>query len=53
MAQVPTLHMLCGKVAADKSTLSAQLAQAPARIVVAQDHWMAKLYPEELRTVAD
>jgi predicted kinase len=50
---VPTLHMLCGKVAAGKSTLAARLAEAPATIVIAQDPWMAALYPEELRSIGD
>jgi predicted kinase len=50
---VPTLHMLCGKVAAGKSTLAARLAEAPSTIVVAQDPWMAALYPDELRSIAD
>jgi predicted kinase len=54
MPQVtPVLHMLCGKVASGKSTLSAELARGPSTIVVAQDQWMAKLYPNELKTVAD
>jgi predicted kinase len=48
----PTLHMLCGKVAAGKSTLCAKLASSGA-IVIAQDHWMSNLYKEELQTVAD
>lgn len=50
---VPTLHMLCGKVAAGKSTLAARLAEAPSTILIAQDPWMAALYPEELRSIAD
>ncbi len=50
---VPTLHMLCGKVAAGKSTLSARLGEAPATVVIVQDHWMKQLYPTELRSVAD
>jgi predicted kinase len=54
MPQVtPVLHMLCGKVASGKSTLSAELARAPSTILVAQDHWMARLYPDEVKTVAD
>jgi predicted kinase len=51
--QTPTLHMLCGKIAAGKSTLSARLGAAPSTIVIAQDEWMARLWPDELRTVAD
>lgn len=50
---VPTFHMLCCKVAAAKSTLAARLAEAPSTVVVAQDPWMAALYPEELRLIAD
>jgi predicted kinase len=49
----PVLHTLCGKVASGKSTLCAELARGPSTIVVAQDHWMAKLYPEELKSIAD
>jgi predicted kinase len=45
--------MVCGKVASGKSTLCAELAQGPATIVVAQDHWMARLYPNEIKTVPD
>jgi predicted kinase len=44
--------MLCGKVAAGKSTLCARLA-TPRSIVIAQDHWMSNLYKEELQSVAD
>ena len=45
--------MLCGKIAAGKSTLCGRLAAEPATIVIAQDHWMSRLYPEELKTVDD
>jgi predicted kinase len=48
----PTLYMLCGKVAAGKSTLCADLAR-PGAIVIAQDHWMSRLYREEMQTVED
>jgi len=49
---MPVLHMLCGKAAAGKSTLCERLV-TPRTIVIAQDHWMSKLYPDELQTVAD
>ena len=48
----PTLHLVCGKIAAGKSTLCAGLASA-GPILIAQDHWMSRLYKEELSTVAD
>ena len=47
-----TLHLLCGKVAAGKSTLARTLAGDGA-LLVAQDPWMAQLYPAELRTIED
>jgi len=52
-AHKPTLHMLCGKIAAGKSTLARRLAAAPATVLVSQDHWMTHLYKEELQSVAD
>jgi predicted kinase len=45
--------MLCGKIAAGKSTLARQLAEAPATVLVSQDHWLSHLYKDELQTVAD
>jgi predicted kinase len=48
----PTLHLLCGKVAAGKSTLARTLAEDGA-LLIAQDPWMARLYPTELRTIDD
>jgi predicted kinase len=52
-APPPTLHMLCGKIAAGKSTLAQRLAAAPHTILISEDRWMAALFKDELRTVAD
>lgn len=49
----PVLHMVCGKIAAGKSTLTAQLAAAPATVLVSEDFWLSRLYGDEMRTVAD
>jgi predicted kinase len=49
----PTLHLICGKVAAGKSTLAARLAEAPATILIAEDHWTSRLFKDELKTIAD
>lgn len=49
----PTLHLLCGKIAAGKSTLSAELGAAPGTVTLAEDAWLARLYPGEILTVAD
>jgi len=48
-----TLHMLCGKIAAGKSTLSAKLGEAEKMIVISEDRWIDRLYGPELRTIAD
>ena len=48
-----TLHMLCGKIAAGKSTLCGQLAQAERTVMISEDPWIDKLYGPELRTLAD
>jgi len=45
--------MICGKVAAGKSTLAARLADAPMTILISEDHWTSRLYKEEMKTVAD
>lgn len=52
-AQQTTLHLVCGKIAAGKSTLTASLGAAPNTIVVAEDRWLARLYPDEQTTPAD
>lgn len=48
-----TLHLLCGKIAAGKSTLATQLSARPKSILVSEDHWLARLYPGEQETLAD
>ena len=53
MAEPATLHLVCGKIGAGKSTLCARLAMSPATVLVSEDHWMARLYPGELNELAD
>jgi len=53
MTDRPTLHLLCGKIAAGKSSLAASLSKGAKSIVVSQDRWMASLYPNEIKTLAD
>lgn len=48
-----TLHLVCGKIAAGKSTLCDRLAAAPGTILISQDFWMKRLFGDELREVAD
>ena len=49
----PTLHMLCGKIAAGKSTLAASLASAPRTVLIAEDDWLNRLFAGELFSLPD
>ena len=49
----PTLHLLCGKIASGKSTLAARLGAQPDTVIVSEDHWLSRLYPGEIVSVAD
>lgn len=48
-----TLHLLCGKIAAGKSSLAATLGAAPLTVIISEDKWMAPLFGDELKEVAD
>ncbi|WP_448651511.1 AAA family ATPase [Pseudomonas fluorescens] len=50
---MPTLHLLCGKIASGKSTLAKTLAAEHAAVVLSEDHWLAQLYPAEILSIAD
>jgi predicted kinase len=49
----PTLHMLCGKIAAGKSTLAARLARAEKTVLVAEDAWLNALFADEMASASD
>jgi predicted kinase len=49
----PTLHLLCGKIAAGKSTLAKRLAAAPGTLLISEDHWARYLFKDELKTLDD
>lgn len=49
----PVLHLFCGKIAAGKSTLARRLASAPGGLLLSEDDWLSRLYPDEIRSVAD
>lgn len=52
-ADLTTLYLLCGKIAAGKSTLARRLAQRPATVLISEDHWMAHLFRDEVKTIDD
>jgi len=47
------LYMVCGKIGSGKSTLARQLAARPATVRISEDDWLSRLYPGEIREVAD
>lgn len=49
----PTLHLVCGKIAAGKSTLTNQLAREPNTVFISEDKLLAALYPGEIQSLTD
>lgn len=49
----PTLHLVCGKIAAGKSTLAARLARADETVLVAEDEWLNALFADEMSAASD
>jgi predicted kinase len=52
MTGKPTLFLLCGKMAAGKSTLAQMLADREHAMMLASDAWLGRLYPEEIVDVS-
>ncbi|HEX7374199.1 MAG TPA: ATP-binding protein [Steroidobacteraceae bacterium] len=49
----PTLHFLCGKMAAGKSTFARELARQHDAVLLEEDHFLAKLFPGQIRSITD
>lgn len=49
----PSLHFFCGKIAAGKSTLAKKLSAEKNAVLISEDLWLSKLYPEAIRTFED
>ncbi|MDJ0944117.1 MAG: ATP-binding protein [Kiloniellales bacterium] len=49
----PTLHLLCGKIAAGKSTLARRLASEADTLLISEDAWLSRLYPGEILSLDD
>ena len=47
------LHMVCGKIGSGKSTLTRRLAAQPMTVLISEDDWLARLYPNEIHAIAD
>ncbi len=53
MKNEAVLHFFCGKAAAGKTTLSKQIACAQKAILISEDIWLSKLYPDEIESLSD
>lgn len=54
MAQsTPTLHLICGRIAAGKSTLARTLSQPAQVICIQEDDWLATLFGDQMTSVQD
>ena len=50
---ITTLYFLCGKMAAGKSTRARELARAHQAVLLEEDHFLAALFPDDIRSIAD
>ena len=49
----PVLHLKCGKIASGKSTLAKNLVAEHSAILLSEDHWLSRLYPDQIKSVTD
>ena len=49
----PTLYLVCGKIAAGKSTVANSLASRPGTILISEDFWSSNLFGDDLKTIED
>lgn len=47
------LHLICGRIAAGKSTLATQLSQPVQTLCIREDDWLSALYGDRMQTVQD
>lgn len=52
MSNPGTLYLICGKMAAGKSTFAKELADRRHALLLSEDRWLADLYPDEVHDVA-
>ncbi|MCR9212843.1 MAG: ATP-binding protein [Proteobacteria bacterium] len=53
MPSSPTLYLVCGKIAAGKSTLCKKLASKKQTVLLSEDVWLSHLFGPEMTTVKD
>jgi predicted kinase len=53
MPIAPTLHFMCGKAGAGKTTIATGLAQEHAAILISEDVWLMRLFGDQMKTFDD
>lgn len=53
VAAPAVLHMVCGKIGSGKSTLTRRIAAQPQTVLISEDDWLARLYPNEIQAITD
>jgi predicted kinase len=48
-----SLHFLCGKAGAGKSTLATALAKTHGAVLISEDIWLARLFGDQMKTFED
>ena len=49
----PVLHLMSGKIASGKSTLAKSLAAEWSAVLLSEDHWLSRLYHDQIKSVTD
>ena len=49
----PSLHFLCGKTGAGKSTLAKRLAQTHSATLICEDVWITRLFADQMKSFDD
>jgi predicted kinase len=53
MPVTPTLHFICGKAGAGKTTVANGLAQEHAAFFISEDIWMMRLFGDQMKSFDD
>lgn len=52
-ATAATLYLICGKIAAGKSTFARKLSEQAQTVLISEDFWLANLYPGQIKSLED
>src|SRR4051794_12634163 len=50
---MPILHFICGKIASGKTNLAGKIAQESGAVIISEDLWLDRMYPNTQFTLQD